>query len=56
MEELEDIQIDMGQYGFEIGEDEDREYIIENREYNPGEFDDEKFEYECPTCGFKFNA
>lgn len=55
MNELVELDIDMDQYGFECDEEE-REYTIENKEYNPGEFDDEKFEYECSECGFRFNA
>ena len=55
MEELSGIDIDMGKYGFDFA-DENKEYLIENREYNIGDFNDEKFEYECQECGFKFNA
>lgn len=55
MLELADLDVDMEQYGFDSTEEE-RDYVIENKEYNPGEFDDEKFEYECPECGFRFNT
>ena len=53
--ELEQISVDMEKYGFEI-EDPEFDYDIENTEYNVGDFDDEKFTYECQHCGFKFNA
>ena len=55
-EELEGMSIDASQYGFDIDfEEEEREYKIENREYSAGDFNDEKFKYECPECGFRFN-
>ena len=49
------MSVDMEQYGFEV-EEEENNYTIENREYSAEDFDDEKFEYECPECGFRFNA
>lgn len=55
MGELETLSVDMEQYGFEA-EEEENNYTIENREYSAEDFDDEKFEYECPECGFRFNA
>ena len=55
MGELESLSVDMEQYGFEV-EEEENNYTIENREYSAEDFDDEKFEYECPECGFRFNA
>lgn len=55
-EELEGMSIDASQYGFDISfEEEEKEYKIENKEYSTENFDDEKFEYECPECGFRFN-
>ena len=54
-EELESLTGDMGQYGFDLA-DEEASYTIENREYSPDDFEDEKFRYECPDCGFRFNA
>lgn len=54
-EELDGMSIDASQYGFDIDFEDEKEYAIENREYSPGDFDDEKFEYECPECGFRFN-
>ena len=29
---------------------------FENEEYGEEDFGDEEFEYECPECGFRFNA
>lgn len=55
MEELEELFINMSQFGFDLNE-EDPEYDLGNKELDAEEFDDEKFEYECPECGFKFNA
>lgn len=55
MDELDNLSIDMAKYGFDLDE-EDSDYEIENTEYDAEEFNDEKFEYECPECGFKFNA
>lgn len=63
-EELDEIEgIDMGLMGFskfidEGGEDEeDRVEIINGGgEIALGSFDDEKFKYECPCCGFRFNG
>lgn len=54
MDELEEL-FDMSKFGFDT-EDEDPEYNLENTEYDTEEFNDEKFEYECPECGFRFNA
>ena len=55
-EELEGMSIDASQYGFDIDfEEKEKEYTIENREYSIGDFEDERFEYECPECGFRFN-
>lgn len=54
MEELEDL-FDMSKFGFdEDGKEID--YNMQNTELDAEEFGDEKFEYECPECGFKFNA
>jgi ParB-like chromosome segregation protein Spo0J len=58
MTELEDVEIDLSEYGFDYeAEDEDADGItIENKEYNVNDFQDEKFDYECEECGFRFNA
>ena len=55
MDELETLSVDMERYGFDLSEEEVN-YTIENREYSPDDFEDEKFKYECPDCGFRFNA
>lgn len=55
-EEIEAItDIDMGEFGFDF-EDEIPEYTGNGvTEYEPEQFGDDKFECECPRCGFKFN-
>lgn len=52
--ELGDItDIDMGDFGFGITFEE--QDIKEGTEIDISEYSDEKFECECPKCGFKFN-
>ena len=41
-------------WGVEGKDDTDAEFS--NNEYGEEEFGDEEFEYECPECGFRFNA
>ena len=41
-------------WGLDGRDDSDAEF--ENTEYEEEEFGDEEFEYECPECGFRFNA
>lgn len=53
--EIESLNMNLDKYGFKIQPDFD-EIAFENTEYTLEDFDDEKFEYECPECGFKFNA
>lgn len=54
--ELESMSVDPTKYGFDINFDEpEKEYEIENREYSIDDFEDEKFKYQCPECGFRFN-
>lgn len=59
--ELKDItDIDMSDFGFDISaladEPERKEQEISaSRELEISDYDDEKFECECPKCGFKFN-
>ena len=54
--ELDGIaDIDMGEFGFNL-EDEISEYTGNGvTEYDSEQFGDDKFECECPRCGFKFN-
>ena len=44
-------------YGFDVNFDDFEPTKIENteKEYGEEDFADEKFECECPRCGFKFN-
>ena len=57
--ELSDLPgIDMSDFGFKINIDDNIEpQKIENtsKEYREEDFSDEKFECECPRCGFRFN-
>ena len=54
-EELSIIDTDMSLFGFEFDADASIT-TAENQEINLDDFDDESFEYECPECGFRFNA
>lgn len=59
VEELDAIDsIDMTAFGFETMESEidELDFEFDSGEIDLGEFNDEKFDYECPECGFKFNA
>lgn len=55
--------IDLTDFGFEmptlVAQDEapwEREYTGNGAvEYSPEDFDDERFECQCPECGFRFN-
>lgn len=53
-EELEDIDIDMTEFGVE---DVDIEEPVEykNKELNVEDYEDDKFDIECPKCHFRFN-
>ena len=51
LEKLPDF--DIGSFGFEI-KTEKKENKVENTEIDIEDFNDEKFENECPRCGFKF--
>lgn len=55
MMEIDQISMDMEKYGFSE-KMESFEYAIKNEEFDVEDFGDEKFEYECPECGFKFNS
>lgn len=41
-------------WGLDGKDDTDAEF--DNTEYGEDDFGDEEFEYECPECGFRFNA
>lgn len=47
--DFEDLELDWG-LGDEVA---DTEFV--NTEYGIDSFDDKKFKYECPCCGFRFN-
>lgn len=56
--ELDDIvDIDMTEFGFSLDSDpfETEQTINEGEEINTDNYNDEKFECECPRCGFRFN-
>lgn len=56
MEELEGLDwegLDLD-WGVDGKDDADAEFS--NTEYGEEDFGDEEFEYECPECGFRFNA
>ena len=57
-EELDGIDFDMTDFGFTSDIDNSTETYEGNgaKEYDPEDYADEKFEHECPRCGFKFNA
>lgn len=48
--EIEELGIDMAQYGFGIDK-----ALKAGEEIDVDEFDDEQFKYTCPCCGLKFN-
>ncbi len=54
MSELSGIEIDLSEYGLDA--DLGGELSFSNTEFDTEEFADDKFEYECPDCGFRFNA
>lgn len=48
--ELEMLGLDMSKYGFGI-----EKALAVSEEINVDDFDDDKFDYTCPCCGFRFN-
>lgn len=59
--ELADIDLDMADFGFELkledtADEEPIEYDNSSEELNVDEFSDEKYNCECPKCGFRFEA
>ena len=55
--ELEEINIDMSIFGFDVPEDMmENDFSEVNSEICLDDFSDEQFEYQCPECGFMFNA
>ena len=55
--ELDDIvDIDMEQFGFDLSEFEDVvQNINDGKEIDIDDYGDDKFDCECPRCGFRFN-
>lgn len=51
--ELGDLNFGDFDFGFDVINLDDGNYG--NREVSIAEFSDDKFEHECPKCGFKFN-
>jgi ParB-like chromosome segregation protein Spo0J len=47
--------IDMEQFGVELDVPEVGEITNGSKEIDVESFDDDKFEHECPRCGFRFN-
>ena len=47
--------LDMSDFGFEIDFEKENQRISENKELDMNEFDDDKFDLECPRCGFRWN-
>ena len=56
-------ELDLSDFDFDFGIDDDEEETVTSEpkeatgavEYGTEDFSDEKFECECPRCGFKFN-
>lgn len=55
--EFDDIELDMGEFGFEDMQEPEQEAYTGHgaAEYSEEDFSDEKFQCECPRCGFRFN-
>lgn len=54
-EELEDLDFEGFAFGFEKLTQALDQDISSGFEFDMEDFDDEKFEHECPECGFRFN-
>lgn len=46
---------DMSDFGFTLDFQKDNQAISENKELDVNDFSDEKFDLECPRCGFRWN-
>ena len=55
--ELEGLEVDfdMTEFGFDIDVPEVGEITNGSKEIDVDSFNDDKFEHECPRCGFRFN-
>ena len=56
------VELDLSGFDFDFGFDDEEETVTSESkeatgavEYGTEDFSDEKFECECPRCGFKFN-
>ena len=56
------VELDLSGFDFDFGFDDEEETVTSEPkeatgavEYGTEDFSDEKFECECPRCGFKFN-
>lgn len=55
-DELADLEsFDMDDFGFDLGSVEVGEITNSSQEIDVDSFNDDKFEHECPRCGFRFN-
>lgn len=60
MDELTELDIDMGDFGFDMSFLDDaksvsKEYENTSKEISTDDYKDEHFDHECPRCKFKFN-
>lgn len=49
------IDIDMEQFGFDLQIEDIHQNINDGEEIDIDDYDDDKFDCECPRCGFRFN-
>jgi len=49
------LDFDMSDFGFALDFQKDNQMISDSKEFDTNEFSDEKFECECPRCGFRWN-
>ena len=49
------LDFDMPDFGFTLDFQKDNQMISDSKEFDTNEFSDEKFEMECPRCGFRWN-
>ena len=54
--EIAETEIDMSEFGFDVVEDEGpkKQKLDDGGEITLDSFTDDKFQYECPCCGFRF--
>lgn len=56
MEEMEGLDWEGLELDWGLEGKDDTEAEFGNTEYGEEDFGDDEFEYECPECGFRFNA